>query len=325
MVSERGDDWRPGASVDALRARARLLDTLRAYFRERGVLEVETPILSRAAGTDPALSPLTSSVSGRRHYLQTSPEFAMKRLLAAGSGDIFQIARVFRDDETGRYHNPEFTMLEWYRTGMDHHALMDEMAELLSKVLPPARFPVPASRQSFRQVIEERVGLDVSALTAEGLCARLAAAEVPLPPGVETDVEALLDLLLGEVVGPTLGHEGPLMVYDYPASRAALARVRPGDPPLAERFEVYLAGIELANGFHELCDGREQRRRFEAEQAARVIAGMPEVPIDAALLAALDHGLPACAGVALGVDRLLMCVLGLERLSQAMAFDSQHA
>jgi lysyl-tRNA synthetase class 2 len=317
--------WQPGAGTDTLRARARLLAALRAFFQQRDVLEVETPVLSHAGGTDPALAPLVTTVGAQPMYLQTSPEFAMKRLLAAGSGDIFQIARVFRDDEVGRHHNPEFTMLEWYRCGFDHHALMDEVAALLARVLPADRFPSPARRVTFHEVLAQSADIDSAEPTAPTLRRRLSAAGVSIPEGADGDTEALLDLLLGEVVGPALGHDGPLMVYDYPASRASLAIVRGGSPPVAERFEVYVSGIELANGFHELRDPQEQRARFEAEQAVRRAAGRREVPLDEALLAALEHGLPGCAGVALGVDRLLMCMLGAEHLSDVLAFDYARA
>jgi lysyl-tRNA synthetase class 2 len=317
--------WAPSASITALRRRAALLAELRAFFAARGVLEVETPVLSRAGGTDPALAPLATRVSGHVRFLHTSPEFAMKRLLAAGSGDIFQIARVFRDDESGRRHNPEFTMLEWYRVGYDHHTLMDEVAALLAAVLPRERFPAPAGRLSFSQVLATYGGIDSPSPPAGLLRERLTAAGVPVPADLADDVDGLLDLLLGDVIGPALGHDGPLMVYDYPAGRAALARIRPGDPPVAERFEVYVAGMELANGFHELCDPAEQRRRFEDERRARLAAERPCPPVDESLLAALEHGMPACAGVALGVDRLLMCMLGAERIDEVIAFGADRA
>ncbi len=317
--------WRPGASRAALEARAALYARLRAFFAERGVLEVETPALSAAAGTDPALEPIGCRVAGRQRWLHTSPEFAMKRLLAAGSGDIYQLCRVFRDDECGRRHNPEFTMLEWYRLGFDHHALMDEVAELLGALLPRERFPAPARRIGFDEVLRELAGIEPAEVDAAVLRERLAAAGVPLPAGDDGGRDGLLDLLLGEVVAPALGADGPVMVYDYPPERAALARVRPGAPPRAERFEVYVAGMELANGFHELTDAAEQRRRFGQDNRLRADAGRATLPPDEALLAALDHGLPRCAGVALGVDRLLMLMLGAEHLSQVLAFDHERA
>lgn len=320
-----GRPWQPAASLAALRARAALNADLRAFFARRGVLEVETAAFSWAAGPDPSLAPVAARIAGREGFLQTSPEFAMKRLLAAGSGDIYQLARVFRDDESGRHHNPEFTLLEWYRLGFDHHRLMAEVASLLSELLPRERFPAPARMRTFEEVLRSEAGIDAASVDVAALHAALAEHEVPWPASLAGDREALLDLLLGEVVGPALGHAGPDMVYDYPPGRAALARVHPGPPARAERFEVYLAGVELANGFHELTDAQEQRRRFEAELAVRRRLGLAQPALDEALLAALDHGLPACAGVALGVDRLLMIMLGAQRLDEVLAFPIARA
>ncbi|MEM9387382.1 MAG: EF-P lysine aminoacylase EpmA [Pseudomonadota bacterium] len=318
--------WSPSASAAAIRARASLYRSLRAFFAAREVLEVDTPILSRASGTDPALAPLAvQRCAGRPAWLHTSPEFAMKRLLASGIGDIYQLCHVFRDDECGRHHNPEFTMLEWYRLGYDHHRLMDEVDALLHAVVPPARLQQPTVRTTFHAAVADATGLDSDMATAREFRDCLASAGVPVPEACLDDREALLDLVLGDVVGPTLGEGGPVMVYDYPASRAALAKVRPGTPARAERFEVYLRGIELANGFHELTDSEEQRRRFVAESAARERAGLAALPIDEALLAALERGLPACAGVALGVDRLLMLMLGVAHLDEVLAFPLSRA
>ena len=317
--------WAPSAGAPALRARAALYRSLREFFASRDVLEVDTPILSRASGTDPALAPLRTPCGGREAWLHTSPEFAMKRLLASGLGDIYQLCHVFRDDESGRHHNPEFTMLEWYRVGFDHHQLMDEVDELLRGVLPADRLPRATRRLTFHEALGEGTGLDADAVDAVSLRACLRDADVPWPEACGEDREALLDLVLGDVVGPALGNDGAVMIYDYPANRAALARVRPGPPARAERFEVYLGGLELANGFHELTDGEEQRRRFAAEQAARERAGLATVPVDQALLDALDHGMPACAGVALGVDRLLMQIIGARHLDEVLAFPIARA
>lgn len=318
--------WSPSANADAIRARGTLYQSLRAFFAARDVLEVDTPMLSRASGTDPALAPLAvPRCAGRPAWLHTSPEFAMKRLLASGIGDIFQLCHVFRDDESGRHHNPEFTMLEWYRLGFDHHRLMDEVDDLLRTVLPPARLRQPTAKVTFHAAVAQATGLDADMATVPALLNCLAAAGVPAPEACRDDREALLDLVLGDVIGPTLGQEGPVMVYDYPASRAALARVRPGLPPRAERFELYLQGVELANGFNELTDSEEQRRRFAAESAERERAGLPSLPMDDAFLDALDHGLPPCAGVALGVDRLLMLMLGAAHLDEVLAFPLSRA
>jgi lysyl-tRNA synthetase class 2 len=321
VTARVGDDWRPTASREALRARGRLLGHLRAFFAERGVLEVETPALSAACTTAPYLeSFITGGDPGL--YLHTSPELPMKRLLAAGSGSIYQIARVFRAGERGPLHNPEFTLLEWYRTGFDHLDLMAEVEELVCGVLGRG----PAVRLTYAQAFQRHAGLDphLAPLSViRGAAATLTGGGVQ---GLGADDrDAWLDLLMGLVVAPGLAAEGLVFVYDYPASQAALARVRPGVPPVAERFELLVDGVEVANGFHELADAAEQRARFEAERAARRVHGMVDVPLDERLLAALAHGLPDCAGVALGVDRLLMCQLGAESLDRVVAFPIERA
>jgi lysyl-tRNA synthetase class 2 len=316
-------DWRPTAGRRALELRAGLLARVREFFAERGVLEVDTPVLSQGATTDPQIASLRTDVRGAGvRYLQTSPEFAMKRLLAAGSGDIYQLCRVFRDGERGRHHNVEFTLLEWYRTGFDHHALMDEVADLLRAVLGAERVD-PVERMSFRAAVERHAGLDPFAAGADDCAACLARAGVAVPSACGRD--ELLDLIAGEIVGPRLGRAGAAFVFDYPASRAALARLRAGDPPVAERFELYLDGIELANGFHELADAKEQRVRFERDLRARADVVAAAVPVDERLLAALEAGLPACAGVALGFDRLVMLAAGAARIDEVIAFPIERA
>ena len=316
-------DWRPGASLDTLRLRARMLAGIRAFFAARGVLEVETPVLSRAAVPDPAIEPLRSrytgpgAAHGQVLYLHTSPELAMKRLLAAGSGPVYQLARVFRDAEAGPRHNPEFSLLEWYRPGFDHHALMDEVEALVVTLLPGT---AAARRFSYRELFLELAGIDPFTAGVDELaaCARAAGLQ-PSPALAAQARNGWLDLLLTHVIEPRLG-AGLVFVYDYPADQAALARVRPGEPPLAERFELYLDGIELANGFHELTDAAEQRARFEADNARRLARGLAPLPVDARFLVALEAGLPACAGVALGFDRLVMAAAGLADIDAALAF-----
>ena len=314
-------NWRPTATLDALRARGDTLASIRGFFAERGVLEVETPALSEATVTDVHLHSIACRLeaAGRPHYLQTSPEYAMKRLLAAGSGPIYQICKVFRDGERGRRHNPEFTMLEWYRPGWDHHRLMDEVDELLRAVLgTPA-----AERLSYAEAFQRHAGVDPHAADDGELRSRVAALGVS---GVaELDRDDLLNLLLSHTVEARLGVGRPTFLFDYPASQAALARVRPGDPPVAERFEVFIDGIELANGFHELTDPEEQRRRFAADLAERRRHGLPEVEVDDRLLTALAAGLPDCAGVALGVDRLVMLRLGAVDIADVIAFPIDRA
>ncbi|HEC15557.1 MAG TPA: EF-P lysine aminoacylase GenX [Sedimenticola sp.] len=328
-IETRNPDWRPTASLEALQVRARLLAEIRAYFAGAGVLEVETPACSFHAATDPALDSFRISYTGpgapagRPLYLHCSPEFPMKRLLAAGSGAIYQICKVFRDGERGRLHNPEFSLLEWYRPGLDHHGLMAEVADLVNRVLPESR---PVEYLSYAEAFQRRLGLDPHAATMAELRACAAGQGIPEAGALELPSrDAWLDLLLTHCIEPGLGRGCLCFVYDYPASQASLARIRPGDPPLAERFELYVEGMELANGFHELTDAAEQRRRFERELGRRRAQRRHAVPIDENLLAALEAGLPDCAGVALGVDRLLMQITGAQRIDEVLAFPLERA
>lgn len=318
--------WQPSASLDTLRLRAGMLARVRGYFAAEGVVEVETPLLSRATVTDVHLESVPAAVAGiGPMYLHTSPEYAMKRLLAAGLGDCYQVCHVFRDGERGSRHNPEFTMIEWYRLGLDASGLMDDVEALVAQVIGDLR-PLPdAERLTYRDAVRSLCGIDPMTSTAGELSGALRAHGIDAPPAVLGDRDALLDLLVSTVAGPRLGRSRPTFICDYPASQAALARIRPGDVPVAERFELYLDGIELANGFHELGDATEQRRRFDADLAQRAATGKPSRPVDERLLAALAHGLPDCAGVALGFDRLVMTALGLDTIDQAMAFTSDRA
>lgn len=318
--------WRPGASPSTLRMRARLLARTREFFAARGVLEVETPVLAHATVTDVHLASLATRVAGHAQpfHLQTSPEYAMKRLLAAGSGDVYQLAKVFRDGESGRRHNPEFTMLEWYRIGFDHRALMDEVAALLALLLGE-RLRAPPEFVSYRAAIERAIGLDPYLAPVPALLGAARAALGDVPESLADDRDGCLDLLMGALVGPALGRDRITFVHEYPASQAALARLLPGEPPVAARFEAYVGGLELCNGFHELADADEQRRRFEADLAIRRARGLPQTPIDERLLAALAHGLPDCAGVALGFDRVVMLALGSDDIRDAIAFTIDDA
>lgn len=316
-------EWRPTAALDVLRARAAMLARIRGYFAAAGVLEVETPTLSRAAVTDVHLASVPAEVAGLgRMFLHTSPEYAMKRLLAAGLGDCYQICRVYRDGEFGRIHNPEFTMVEWYRVGFGVAALMDEVEAVVEAALAPHRPLGPFERVTYREAVRRAAGIDPACASATDLAAALAAHGIETPPAGRDE---LLDLLVATVVGPALGRAGGTFVYGYPASQAALARLDPSDPSVAERFELYLDGVELANGFHELSDPREQRARFAADLAERARRGLPAPPLDERFLAALEAGLPDCAGVALGFDRLVMAGLGLGSLAEALAFPADRA
>ena len=320
-------DWRPGAALNTLQLRARLLARTRHFFAVRGVLEVETPALSAAATPAPHLTSLGVDYHGphapadRRLYLHTSPEYPMKRLLAAGSGSIYQLCRVFRDGEAGARHNPEFSLLEWYRVGFDLDRLMDEVEQLLRGVLAGVRAIPDAQYLTYRELFLRFAGVD--GLTADAAAMRtcLEGHGHRAPDGMtdaEETLDAWRDLILTHVIEPRLG--GLVFVHQYPASQAALARIDPGFPPTAARFECYLDGIELANGFHELADADEQRRRFTAENRLRAAAGMSQMPVDERLLAALQAGLPDCSGVALGFDRLMMRALGTRRIEDVVAF-----
>jgi lysyl-tRNA synthetase class 2 len=328
MSAAGGDphaDWRPTASRATLETRAALLARARSFFAARAVLEVDTPILVNAPVTDAHIHSaqvlLASSVENRRFFLHTSPEYAMKRLLAAGTGDIYQICHVVRALERGRLHNAEFTLIEWYRSGLSLAALMSEVEELVRELLGRSRALVSV-RVSYREAFLDALELDpfTAPLAELALHARRAGFQ-----GAATDRDELLELLMATVVGPRLGEGGLTFVYGYPASQAALARLDPDDPRAAQRFELYCDGIELANGFQELTAAREQRARFERDVAERRRLGLPDAAIDERLLAALAAGLPDCCGVALGFDRTLMLAAGAERIDAVLPFPTERA
>lgn len=318
-------DWQPAASVAALELRARLRARIRAFFDATGALEVDTPALSNAAPTEPHVHALATRAAAAPGplYLQASPEFPMKRLLAAGVGDCWQLCRVFRDRERGRYHNPEFDLLEWYRVGADHHELMDDVEALVAAALGPELALPGAERLSYAEAFRRHAGVDPFTASTDELRER--AARAGPGPLAGDGRQALLDRLLADAVAPGLPHDRPTFVYDWPAAQAALARLDPDDPRRARRFELYWGALELANGFHELADAAEQRARFEAEQAARAERGDPRPPLDERLLAALEHGLPDCAGVALGFDRLVMVAAGADHIDEVLAFPLERA
>ena len=319
-------DWRPAASLDRLRLRACILGRIRAFFSRLDVLEVDTPVLSPAASTDPALTSFKTiyhgpgAVEGDTRYLHTSPEFPMKRLLAAGSGSIYQVCKVFRDGESGAQHNPEFTLLEWYRTGFDHLDLMDEVEQLIADILLDIMPIHSVHHWCYRDLFNEIAGIDPLSTTAAELRSLMQSRHGVTAVGLaDADRDAWLDLAMTHVIEPRLG-KGLVFVRDYPASQAALARLRSGNPPVAARFEVYLNGVELANGFYELDDAVEQRQRFEKELELRRQAGDEMVEMDEHFLSALNAGLPECAGVALGLDRLLMLASGSSCVQDVIAF-----
>ena len=322
--------WRPGADLDTLKLRATLLARVRAFFADRGVLEVDTAALARGATTDPALASFATvyqapgDTRGVPLYLHSSPEFGMKRLLAAGSGPIYQLSHVFRNGESGRRHNPEFMLLEWYRPGFTPAALMDEIDALLSQILQAYVDYQKAERTTYQHWFLTETGLDP--WTATPAACRAFAGEhlASVPDNMPDDrLDPWLDLLLTHWLEPRLKAPA-LFVQDYPPSQASLARIRPQPLPVAERFELYLHGMELANGFHELADSNEQRRRFEQDNETRQRSGLARMPIDDALLAALKHGLPDCSGVALGFDRLVMLAAGESDFDKVVPFSLER-
>ena len=319
--------WQPTSTHQTRVARASLLKTIRTFFEDRQVLEVDTPLLSSATVTDVHLDAFQTqfdhAASGKPQmlWLQTSPEYAMKRLLCAQSGPIYQVCKAFRHEGQGRYHNPEFTMLEWYRPGFDHIALMDEVDALLVATLACE----PAEKVSYQQVFLTTTHIDPLTISQPDLVSALTHFDIDIAAPQTLNSDSLLQLIFSLVIEPKIGAERPVMVYGFPASQAALAKVNTHDPRTADRFEVYFKGIELANGFYELQDASEQRNRFDTDNKQRLAAGLPEKPVDAHLLQALESGLPDCAGVALGIDRLLMLKTGASSISDVISFPVANA
>ena len=349
----------PTASLDTLWLRSQALAAVRAFFHAHGYWEVETPILSHDTAVDLHLEPFviqrepTTHVtqqeagvsSGKELYLQTSPEFGMKRLLAAGARTIYQITRAFRCDEVGRHHNPEFTMVEWYRVEDTHDDQMDFVEQLVchvSREVAELRRPSdvssgepidsdsaltrPFCRLTYDEAFERHAGTRVLTLSPTELAELARRHQVAVPPSLSADdADEWMNLLLADLVAPNLGRPNPEFLCDYPASQAALAKVRGGSLPVAERFELYMRGIEICNGYHELTDAAELRVRIRAQTAARSSAGRRPLPQDNRLLDAMEAGLPPCAGVALGFDRLLMLALGLPSIADVLAFPFDRA
>lgn len=309
--------WQPTASTDALIERARLLKALRAFFDSKNVIEVDTPLLSRSTITDVQLEGIQVPYQNETLYLQTSPEYAMKRLLAAGMPCIYQLGKVFRSDEAGRYHNPEFTMLEWYRLGFTLEDLMDETDALLHEILGSK----PAQRFSYQALFEQYCHVNPHTASLEEL-KTIALEKITISEGLSgADKDTWLHLLFSHVIEPQIGFDAPVFVYDYPASQSALAEtVVKNNITVAKRFEVYVRGIELANGYQELCNVDEQLARFENDNKHRREAGLNEKPIDPLFVEALQQGLPACSGIALGVDRLIMLVLNKTHIEEVLPF-----
>ena len=311
-------DWRPAAAPELLKLRAEALARIREFFAARNVLEVETPLLAPATVTDLHIDSIPARVqlagSPQTFHLQTSPEYAMKRLLAAGSGACYQICKSFRQGDAGARHNPEFTMLEWYRPGFGLEELMDEVEQLLREFLPQASLP----RLGYRELFQRHLNIDPHRIELSAL-RRLTRETLPVD-AAELEATDCLQLLLAQTIEPELPEY--CFVYDYPAAQAALARIEEDSngEPVARRFELFCRGMELANGYDEETDAEELRGRFERDRQSRAALGRPVPEIDEKLLAALEHGLPPCAGVAFGIDRLLMLLSGADSISEVLAF-----
>ncbi len=321
-------DWRPGAARSALEGRAQLMARTRAFFAARGVLEVETPAIGAAATSDPQIESFTvTGPDGQRQgYLHTSPEYAMKRLLAAGSGDIYQLCKVFRAGERSGQHNPEFSLLEWYRLGFSLAELMTETAALAGELLAADGSTLrPVEMLSYRDAFLSGLSIDPITADADSL-SRCALEHGLAAESVATATrDELLDFLVATQVGPRLGRGSLCCLHHYPASQASLAQLDAADPATALRFELYAEGVELANGYVELGNATEQRRRFETDQRERIRRGLAPHGGDARLLAALENGLPACAGVAMGFDRVLMLSLGEKRIDAVLSMTAEQA
>ena len=320
-------EWKPTATRDMLAHRAAVLMHARHFFVDRGVMEVDTPMIVNAPVTDVHIHSAKVEFEGspRPFFLHTSPEYAMKRLLAAGSGDIFQICHVARGLERGRLHNAEFTLIEWYRLGWTLDRLMHETETLVRTLVGDVAFALTSEQISYEEAFLQELDLDPFTASMEELSAAASAAGFTAEAQRGAKRDELLELLMGTVVGPKLGHTSLTFVFNYPASQAALARVNPLDPRVALRFELYCKGMELANGFQELFEVDEQRWRFEQDNKERQQMGLPTYPLDERLLAALAAGLPECTGVAVGFDRVMMLAAEVEHIDAVLPFPTDIA
>jgi lysyl-tRNA synthetase class 2 len=305
------NNWQPTASIETLQLRAQLIKQLRAFFEDREILEVDVPIMAPCTVTDPFVHSITAHYANQTYYLQTSPEYFMKRLLAAGSGDIYTLTKSFRHDEPSKIHNSEFTLLEWYRVGFNLPQLMQDVATLIQTILPGNT----VQYFSYQTIFIDCLQLDPLSATLDEL--KQAGKNLNYTT-ISDDKDSWLQVLFTEYIEPTLIN--PTFIYHFPASQAALAKLNADDERLAERFELYIKGVELANGFHELQNAALQLQRFEHNNQLRQLHKLPELEIDTQLLAALEHGLPDCAGVALGVDRLIMLALGSNTIAECTSF-----
>ncbi|MGD8558373.1 MAG: EF-P lysine aminoacylase EpmA [Gammaproteobacteria bacterium] len=320
--------WRPQAGFDVLRLRARVFQGIREFFRQRGVWEVDTPVLSAAAVTDPSIDSFITHYEGHgdvtpQRYLMTSPEFHMKRLLAAGSGSIYQLCHVFRQAEMGADHNPEFTLLEWYRVGMHYRELMKEVAQLV-RVLVKEELR-ETQYLSYQDAFLRYAEIDPLTAATEALFQKAQQSGLSVSAFDPADRDVYLDVLMSHQVQPQLGIDRLTFIYEYPASQCALARIAPDNPNVAERFELFLQGKELANGYQELTDAGEQQQRMQRDSQERVRRGSPSVTADQQLIDALAAGLPDCSGVAMGIDRLIQFLAHKANIKDVLAFPFERA
>ena len=322
--------WQPTCSMNMLRLRAQVLGDIRRFFLDRAVLEVETPLLSHSSGTDPQLDFFTTDYCSPplRHtlFLQTSPEFAMKRLLAAGSGSIYQIGKAFRNGESGRFHNPEFTLLEWYRVGYTLPQLMDEIAELMAVLFGSRRSLGTAQRFSYQEIFYQYTNLNPLDFSYQDYCAYAQHNHMPEAVSICGHDHALwLDFIFSHKVQPQLGENAVCMVHGYPACQSSLARINEYNSQITDRVEVFIEGIELGNGYYELINAAEQDRRFDQEIAIRQQKKSSVAVKDKHLIAALAAGLPACSGMAIGLDRLLMLLTNTASIDDVLNFPVHRA
>jgi len=321
------NNWQPNISLQVLKARAELLSLARVFFQKINCLEVETPTLSGSTTSDPNIESFSTRQHQQTYYLHTSPEFPMKRLLAAGSGAIYQICKVFRQGEAGRYHNPEFTMIEWYQPGLNYHALMQQVDEFVAYLLNDVFSLKNTIHISYKDAFEKYVQVNPFVATNNELLEVLKKHKIEFYNNEQSlDKDALLDLIISQLIQTQLPANTPVFIFDYPASQAALAKIRQQDSyQVAERFELFINGVELANGYQELLDASEQQQRFEAENKKRTTAGLKTIPIDQHLIAALASGIPMVSGVAMGFDRLLMLAMQKESINEVIAFTIDKA
>jgi len=316
--------WKPNTTIETLKCRAKLLTIARQFFQDNNYLEVDTPSLSQSTTPDPNIESFVTEFNNTRYFLHTSPEFPMKRLLAAGSGAIYQICKVFRQGEAGRNHNPEFTLIEWYQPGMHYRALIEQVDKLV-RLLLKANLPLNETvLLTYKQAFEQFAGFNPLTASTEQLQTIIAENKIQLHQQTLTQ-DAYLDLIMSVIVQPNLPKDKPVFIYDYPATQAALANIRKDKEHVAERFELFINGVELANGYQELLDASEQQQRFENENKQRLAAGQQIIPVDTHLIAALQQGMPMVSGVALGFERILMLATDKNSIQDAIAFTADKA